>query len=216
MQIKKYLVLGTLFLLPLSMYIFFASGKDNFGRLPILTESVSEIDQFRTSNGEQVKLKDNITILGFFGNDPMAHKVNAFNLAHKIYKKNRGFTDFQFVFLLPIGSEEGALQLENKLNEIAETDRWKFAFGTPEAIEAVFSSLKSEYMLQADYSSSYVFIIDKDANLRGRNDDDDMGNLYGFDARDFAEINNKMGDDVKVILAEYRLELKKYKADRDI
>ena len=53
-------------------------------------------------------------------------------------------------------------------------------------------------------------------DLRGRNDDEDVGMLYGYDARDFAEINNKMDDDVKVILAEYRLELKKYKADREI
>ncbi len=40
--------------------------------------------------------------------------------------------------------------------------------------------------------------------------------MYGYDASNYAEINNKMGDDVKVILAEYRLALKKYKAERDI
>jgi hypothetical protein len=216
MQIKKYLVLGILFLLPLSMYIFFASGKDNFGRLPVLTESVAEIDAFRTSSGEKIQLKDNITILGFFGNDPMMHKVSAFNLAHKIYKKNREFKDFQVVFLMPNGSEQEAALLDEKLREIASTDRWKFVFGPPEAIKIVFNSLKSEYLLQPDLSSPYVFIIDKESNLRGRNDDDDVGKLYGFDARDFAEINNKMGDDVKVILAEYRLELKKYKANREI
>jgi hypothetical protein len=67
-----------------------------------------------------------------------------------------------------------------------------------------------------DASSPYIFIIDKNRSLRGRDDDEDVGKLYGFDARDFAEINNKMDDDVKVILAEYRLELKKYKADREI
>ena len=38
----------------------------------------------------------------------------------------------------------------------------------------------------------------------------DIGTLYGFDARSVAEINNKMEDDIKVILAEYRLALKKY------
>jgi hypothetical protein len=34
--------------------------------------------------------------------------------------------------------------------------------------------------------------------------------LYGFNAESVAEINNKMLDDVKVILAEYRRALKKY------
>lgn len=216
MQIKKYLVLGVLFLLPLSMYIFFASGKDNFGRLPVLTENIVEIDKFNSPNADTVRLKNSITILGFFGNDPMANKVNAFNLAHKIYKKNRGFKDFQIVILQPEGSEEDAQKLKDKLSEIADTDRWKFVFGTSEEIKEVFNSLQSEYLLMPDNSSPYVFIIDKKGNLRGRNDDEDVGKLYGFDARDFAEINNKMGDDVKVILAEYRLELKKYKADREI
>lgn len=216
MQVKKYLVLGVLFLLPLSMYIFFASGKDNFGRLPVLTENVKEIDQFTSRDRDTVRLKNSITILGFFGNDPLGNKVNAFNLAHKIYKKNRGFTDFQVVILQPKGTEDDAMELKSKLSEIAETDRWKFVFGSNEDIQGVFDSLDTDYMLMPDASSPYVFIIDKNGSLRGRDDDEDVGKLYGFDARDFAEINNKMDDDVKVILAEYRLELKKYKADREI
>ncbi|MBT8262552.1 MAG: hypothetical protein KJO05_07000 [Bacteroidia bacterium] len=216
MQVKKYLVLGVLFLLPLSMYIFFASGKDNFGRLPVLTENITEIDKFNAEDNDTIRLKNSITILGFFGNDPLANKVNAFNLAHKIYKKNRGFNDFQIVILQPEGTEAPSKELKKKLSEIADTDRWKFVFGSPEEIKEVFNSLKSDYLLMPDNGSPYVFIIDKNGNLRGRDDDEDVGKLYGFDARDFAEINNKMDDDVKVILAEYRLELKKYKADREI
>ena len=76
MQIKKYLVLGVLFLLPLSMYIFFASGKDNFGRLPVLTENIVEIDKFTSPDTDTIRLQNSITILGFFGNDPLANKVN--------------------------------------------------------------------------------------------------------------------------------------------
>ena len=40
--------------------------------------------------------------------------------------------------------------------------------------------------------------------------------LYGFDSSTIAEINNKMSDDVKVLLAEYRRALKKYKSEREI
>ena len=40
--------------------------------------------------------------------------------------------------------------------------------------------------------------------------DDDQGILFGFNTQSVAEINNKMVDDVKVILAEYRRALKKY------
>ena len=62
--------------------------------------------------------------------------------------------------------------------------------------------------------SPYVFIIDKDRNLRGRDDDEDEGVKYGFKATSVAELNNKMEDDVKIILAEYRLALKKNNASR--
>jgi hypothetical protein len=60
-----------------------------------------------------------------------------------------------------------------------------------------------------------VFIVDKDQNLRGRNNDEDEGTKYGFDTTSVAELNNKMEDDVKIILAEYRLALKKNNANRE-
>tara|TARA_R110002072_G_scaffold142804_4_gene288378 strand:+ start:30848 stop:31492 length:645 start_codon:yes stop_codon:yes gene_type:complete len=213
---KKFLVLGILFILPITIYIFFASGKDNFVKLPVLTNAVSELNQFKTADGETVVLQDHITVLGFFGKDIMSNKVNAYNLAHKIYKKNHGFQDFQLVIVLPEGTESTSEELKESLNNIADTKNWKFVFGTPEAISGVFNSLKSGYKLDDNLASPYVFIIDKDKNLRGRNDDEDFGMLYGFNSADIAEINNKMSDDIKVVLAEYRLALKKYKAKREI
>ena len=78
-----------------------------------------------------------------------------------------------------------------------------------------FSSLKTTLELNEVGSTPFVFIIDKDANLRGRNDDEDQGIVFGFDARSVAQINKKMIDDVKVILAEYRLALKIYNTERE-
>lgn len=205
---KKYLVLGVLFLLPITAYIFFASGVNNFAKLPVVTTNVSEINGFHTSEGNKVQLTDKITVLGFFGNDLLTNKAYAFNLAHKIYVKNHQFEDFQFVILLPEGSEAQAAQLKTKLSEIESMDRWKFAFGTPETIQNTFNSLQSGYSLDTDLATPYVFIVDKNRDLRGR-DDDDKGMLYGFDSRDIAEINNKMTDDIKIVLAEYRMALKK-------
>lgn len=213
---KKYLVIFILFALPITAYIFFASGVNNFAKLPTLTQSVHELDQFTLKDGTPVQLKDNITVLGFFGNNPMANKVGAYNLGHKIYKKNREFKDFQIVFLLPESAKDEAEKLEKKLTEIADTDRWKFAFGSEEEIKKVFSSLQSNVSLDKNLASPYVFIIDKELNLRGRNEDEDVGMLYGFDSREIAEINNKMSDDIKIVLAEYRLALKKNNSKREI
>ena len=163
-----------------------------------------------------MQLKNHITVLGFFGSDLEAHRAYAYNLAHKIYSKNHEFNEFQFVILLPNGTEEQARNIETKLKEIAPTDSWFFAFGSEENIRHVFNSLKSNLSLDANLSTPYVFIIDKEGSLRGRDDDEDEGVMYGFNSSTIAEINNKMSDDVKVLLAEYRRALKKYNADREI
>ena len=77
--------------------------------------------------------------------------------------------------------------------------------------------MKSDIALDSNISTPYVFIIDKERGLRGRDDDEDEGVMYGFDSSNIAEINNKMSDDVKVLLAEYRRALKKYNtSDREI
>ena len=213
---KKYLVLSILFILPITAYIFFSLSTSYFKPLPILSENIAELDGFTTLDGGTVKLQDHITVLGFFGEDLEENRAYAFNLAHIIYSKNRGFREFQFVILLPDGAQEQAKGIEQKLKEIAPTDSWQFAFGSENAISRVFQSLNSDFSLDASFSTPYVFIIDKERNLRGRDDDDDLGAMFGFDSRNVAEINNKMNDDVKVLLAEYRRALKKYNSNREI
>ena len=92
--------------------------------------------------------------------------------------------------------------------------QWKFVFGTPEAIGDLFSSLETDLALDETLATPYVFIIDKERKLRGRAADEDEGTKYGFNTSSVADLNNKMKDDVKIILAEYRLALKKNQASR--
>jgi len=209
-SIKKKIVLGVLFLLPIAIYMFFATGVNNFGKLPVLSQDVVSVSNFKDLKGAPVTLDNKITILGFFGDTPLQTKAYTYNLAHKIYKKNHEYKEFQFLILLPQSARNGAKILTNKISEIAPTTAWKYAFGTPQAIQEAFTSLNSGYTLDSSLASSFVFIIDKDANLRGRNDDQDMpdGLVYGYNSADIGDINNRMSDDVKVVLAEYRKETK--------
>jgi len=200
----------------MSVYLFFASGVNNFVKLPVMGSDVVELTAFTSEEGESLQFKDKITILGFFGSDLEGKKANAFNLAHKIYKKNHQFDEFQFVFLATPDQKEQVLALKEKLKEIEDPENWKFGFGSSADIEKVFYSLPAQYRLNDKTATDFVFIIDKEGNLRGRDDDEDFGVLFGYNAADYAEVNNKMSDDVKVVLAEYRLALKKYKSDREI
>jgi len=210
---KKFFVLLVLFALPIIAYMFFASGQNNFAKLPVLTEDVSDISEFNGLEGENISLEDKISIVAFFGKELDDLKGNTFNLDQKILEKYYEFKDFQFVVVLPEEAREEAEKFKKEFSGISETEKWKFVFGTPAEIKETFKSFNTPHELKGTYTP-YVFIIDKDRNLRGRDDDDDFGKIYGYDSRSVAELSNKMNDDVKVILAEYRLALKKNNAER--
>jgi hypothetical protein len=207
---KKTFVLAILFVFPLVAYLFFASGVNNFGKLPVLTERVPDVATLQSD----VSLDGKITILGFLGNQIDQKKGNAFNLNQKIYKRFGDFNDFQMVMVVEEGYKEDAEHLKGELGELSNADKWHFAYGKEDEIRLFFSQLKTDVSLDGDLSTPYVFIIDKDRNLRGRKDDEDEGVKYGFNTTSVAELNNKMEDDVKIILAEYRLALKNKDANR--
>ena len=209
---KKHFVLFILFIFPIVIYLFFASGKNNFALLPVLTKEVNEIQQWTTLSGESVQFKDRITVLGFWGGNFSNKKGDALNLNQKIYKRFYQFQDFQFVMVLRNGQQIQVEMLKEELKSGVGTDlvKWRFIFGTDEQIGTLFESLKTPLELTSEKCLPYVFIIDKEGNLRGRDDDEDVGTLFGFNAQSVAEINNKMVDDIKVILAEYRRAWKKY------
>tara|TARA_B100000929_G_scaffold88930_1_gene69598 strand:+ start:6549 stop:7205 length:657 start_codon:yes stop_codon:yes gene_type:complete len=209
-SIKKYLILSFLFFFPIFIYIFLVSGINNFARLPILTTNVIDIQSIN-GNLQGISLKDNISILGFWGGDVNLRKSEALNLNQKIYRRFFQFQDFQFVFLTTKDQETNINNLKEELTRGVGTDlkKWNFIFTDEKEIQKIYNSLKTDIELSEENSTPYVFIIDRDLNLRGRDDDEDIGKLYGFNAESVAEINNKMVDDVKIILAEYRLALKK-------
>ena len=201
---KKYIVLTILFVLPLVAYLFFASGVNNFAKLPVLKDNITS-----TSSYSEIKLEDKISIIFFLGNNIGDRQGDALNLNQKIYKRFYQFNDFQFVVICPIGSENLANDLKNKLESGTNTnmEKWNFLFLEPDSIIDIFNSLSTDVNLDYNYGSPYVYIIDKKLSQRGRNDDN--GIKFGYDSRSVADINNFMVDDVKVILAEYRLALKK-------
>ena len=201
---KKYIVLTILFILPLVAYLFFASGVNNFAKLPVLKENIENISDY-----SNIDFKDKISILIFIGNNIEGRQGDALNLNQKIYKRFYQFDDFQFVVISPIGLEKPAEDLKNKLESGTNTDmkKWNFVFLKTDMIRKVYNSLGSNFDLDSNYGSPYVYIVDKNKSLRGRNDDNVIKS--GYDSRSVADLNNFMVDDVKVILAEYRLALKK-------
>ncbi|MHC5200707.1 hypothetical protein [Myroides sp. LJL119] len=211
---KKYLVLSLLFIMPISAYLFFATGVNQFQRLPIITEGVSELPQGSSSLGNDPKLEGKITVLGFPGAHLFKDRGDAFNLNQKIYKRYQDFEDFQLILVLPKGSEQQAQKVVDELSPISDMSNWNYLFLEPEQIKEFYNSLGLVGKLDEDLASTNIYIIDKNLNVRGRNGKNKKGDFEykeGYSTISAAELHNDMMDDVKVVLAEYRMALKEYK-----
>ena len=209
-NLKKYLILGFLFFFPIFVYVFLSTGINNFAKLPVLTETVMDIENIE-GNIANVSFKNKISVVAFWGGDVNNKKSEALNLNQKIYKRFYEFQDFQFVLLHDKSDNEVIEDLKSELVSGVGTDlkNWNFIPTTQSNIKMIFDSFKTNIDLDNSFSTPYVFIVDRNLSLRGRDDDEDIGMLFGFNSQSVAEINNKMVDDVKIILAEYRLALKK-------
>ncbi|PWA06801.1 hypothetical protein [Flavobacterium psychrotolerans] len=211
---KKNIVLFILFIFPIVAYLFFATGVNSFMFLPTVTPNIPDLGHWHSLNGEPVTLNKKITILGFTGNNIVYNKGNYFNLNQKIYNKNREFKDFQFVMVAPEGTQEQVKEILKGLSGLTDVSKWLFVFAPTNEIQAYYNTLKLKGKLDTHSGTSNVFIIDKKRNLRGRKDKDEY--KEGYDTASPSDLYNQMTDDVKVILAEYRLALKRNNADRQI
>jgi hypothetical protein len=211
---KNRVVLAILFVVPLIFYLFLSAGINNFAKLPVVTKTVIDISNIDSNYTFQKK----ITIFCFLGDESQSIKGAFFNLNQKIYKPFYGFKDFQIIALYPDGNQEEIATLKGELGAFTDMMRWNFIPTSKEEINIIFDSLKTNMSLDKNSFTNYAFIIDKEGSLRGRSDDEDFkdGKLFGYNMISVAELNDKMKDDIKVVLAEYRLALKKNDADREI
>lgn len=212
-KVSRYVVLGILFFLPVTFLLFLYPATHNYTPLDIVNESVKDLEAFSAQGSDSILLKDHITVLGFFGTDPMLKSTTALNLKELVYDTFKGFKKFQVVIVMPIGTEESVNQLQQEISSYQDLRFWHFVFGEPKAIQNVFNSLKSNVSLSHELSTDHIYIIDKDLNQRGRLDDrtdnelEKNKPLYGlssFNCIEVAEIKNKMSEDMRILFTEYR------------
>jgi len=212
-KIKRNLVLGILFFLPVVFLLMLYPSSHNYDPLDIVDDKVSDLELFTSNSNTNILLKDHITIISFLGNEPENQLIAASNLKELVYDNFLGFKKFQVVVVLPKGSESKAEQFHKEINNMGDMRFWHYVFGEPNDIKNVFNSLKSEEPLGDDLFTDHVFIIDKDLKQRGRLDDrtdkekeqnDCAYTLFSYDCIEIYDIKNKMSDDLRILLTEYR------------
>ncbi|AIG30855.1 hypothetical protein IA01_10440 [Flavobacterium psychrophilum] len=216
---KNKLVLIILLILPVLIYLIFATATHNSLFLPTISRNNKELPKWKSLDGKPVSLINKITVLGFLGNDIYKNEENLFNLNQKIYGKYEGFHDFQLVMIAQEGSEKQVEDLLEKLTRFSEDlSGWKFVFAKPQEIQSYFDSFKLHDRLNKNFSSTKVIIIDKDKNHRGRKGKNKEGkNEYkeSYNTNSAADLHNEMSDDIKIMLREYRLALKRNNKRKD-
>jgi hypothetical protein len=216
---KNKLVLIVLLALPILIYLVFATATHNSLFLPTISKNNTELPHWASLDGKPIKLSNKITILGFIGKKVVLNQGNLFNLNQKIYSRYVGFNDFQMVMIAEEGSQEEVKKVIDKLSAFTEnTKAWKFVFAKPNEIQSYYNSFKLKGKLDDDYATSEVIIIDKDRNHRGRkgkNKDGKMEYKESYNTISAADLSNDMTDDIKILLREYRLALKRNNKRKD-
>lgn len=206
--VKRYAVLVILFFLPVAFLLMLYPAKHNYLALDVVKEDVQEIKTL-----SDYELKDHITVLAFFGKQPLDRATAASNLKELIYDKFKGFKKFQIIaFLSPEGKADlAALQKEIESHE--DLKYWHFVFLDDHETRQIYDGLRADVALDENLSTSRVFIVDGDLNQRGRLDDRTEReveqniqeyDLTSYDCVEVAILKNKMSEDIRVLFTEYR------------
>jgi protein SCO1/2 len=222
---RKYLVLFALLLLPSLLYLFLIQGKHNFAHLPFVT--------YTAENGELVNRKapdfsltdqnNNVVtsseMIGkvyvvnfFFTSCPSICPIMTANMT-KIHERFVNYPDFE-VLSLTVDPKRDTPKIlkEYAVNRRIDSPKWHFLTGQKDSIYSVAYKFLSSAMEDNSapggfLHTEYFVLVDKEGNLRSR--EDDNGNLIAvYDGTNSAHINDLI-DDVKILIAEYNLELKK-------
>lgn len=209
-QIKKVVILFSTFIIPLLFFLFLASGKVNFDKLPTITEKVSNV-------GGALPLRNKVSVVSVLGNNPSIETYqNILNLYQVIYKSTAKYKNFQVVTIV---SESGKAQIDALKAELSKVggealDKWVYIVLDENEIHSFINSFE---LAAITYSESKgvdnVFIIDEDLKLRGRTDDEDTvsGLMYSYDTGSVAVLKNKLREDLKVVFYESKFSVKEPK-----
>jgi hypothetical protein len=220
-SIQSKFVLGILFLLPVAFLLMLYPSTHNYDALEVVQNNVSEIKTFP----QDIKLKNHLTVLGFFGSKPLSKATTALNLKELVYDKFKGFKKFQIIIVIPHEAKEEAKQLFKEIASYEDLRFWHFVYANKNEIKQLHNSLKVKTLLDEDLATDHVFIIDTELNQRGRLDDREdrevatnkpIKQLVSYDCIEVAILKNKMSEDMRILFTEYRQKRKgKFKSSAE-
>lgn len=217
---KKYKgILAVLILiLPSSIYIFLTYGNHNFAHLPYVGpqtdstyHSIPDFS-FLNQNGDTISQSDydgSIYLANFiFTTCPTICPVMTFNM-RRIQQKMAQYPNFKILShsVFPENDTPEVL-LDYAIRMEVDLSNWNFVTGNRQAIYAMapyyFVNVMEDSGAEGGFlHSEYFVLIDKEGRVRAR--EDDNGNNIGvYNGTSDYEVGLLI-DDIKVLMAEYKL-----------
>ena len=214
-QTQKFVILFLTFIVPLLFFLFLASGKVNFTKLPTLTSKVQNIPVLASEN-EPISFSGKVSVVSFVGENPTIDDYQKIlNLYQVIYKSNEKYKNFQLITFVPENTSGIVEKLNKELKKVGGVDlpKWKFVTLPSEKIQQLFTSFETPYVLKVEKGISKVFLVDEGVNLRGRTNDEDAkdGVLFGYETGSVAVLKNKLREDLNVVFYESKFAVQKPK-----
>lgn len=209
-SVKRNLVLGILFFLPVAFLLMLLPATHNYDALDIVKDEVPELSQFSLlETDQQISLADHITVVGIIGSDPKSQSVSISNLKELIYDKFRGFKKFQVVLLATPESKPMVDELIAEISPYEPMEYFHVIYGSTNAIKGFYNGINTESALDESFASTNVIIVDKERHQRGRILDDEKPRetakpLWSYNTLEVAEMKNKLSEDMRILLTEYR------------
>lgn len=223
--LRKYLVLFILLLLPSLLYLYLIQGKHNFAHLPFVTYLDDNGDltnrrapefTFLNQNADSFSsdsLKGKIYVVDFFFTScPSICPIMTANMT-KLHERFSHYDGFELVSItVDPRRDTPKLLKEYAVNRKIDSPKWHFLTGDKDSLYSaaykfLSSAMEDESAPGGFLHTEYFVLVDKEGNLRSR--DDEQGNVIGvYDGTNSAHVNDLI-DDIKVLIAEYNLALKK-------
>ena len=207
---KKWGILVAILLLPSLIYLGLTTGKHHFDRLPVVDSLFLGSSDRDLSVFEDIKrcLAGRVSVVHFFGSVNDESRNVSLNGLKKLYEKYYRYRSFQMISFVLGNGTNIASELSSVSSSFSE-DKWNFVPMTKDEMVLLYEQLgMSRVKLNKYYSSPYLFIVDKDVNIRARHPEIRPDKRFEYNGNDVS-ILKKMADDVQILMAEYELELRK-------
>lgn len=222
---KKYIVLFAILFLPTIAYMVFIRGEHNFAHLPFLTYVDADgVTQNRAAPSfsltdqdgnilTDADMKGKIFLVDFFFTScPSICPIMTANLMN-LQDRFAHYDEFEIVSHTVDPKRDTPSVLKDYAeNRKINLNKWHFLTGDRDtlydvAYDYLCSAMEDSMAPGGFLHTEYFVLVDKEGFLRSR--EDDNGNIIGvYDGTDAHQMRDLI-DDIKVLIAEYNLALKK-------